>query len=130
MAGLARFLDDQKGAVTIEFTTLVVPFILFMVFVVDASVIYFTHSEMYNTARDIARRMATDQINSDAEALEYAAEHLFLGDRTYTLDSDFETGTVSIMVGVSDAAVFGAWFKPIIGRFLIARSTMGHEPML
>lgn len=129
MDSLSCFLADQKGAVTTEFTTLVVPFIAFMLFLADASVIYFTYSEMYNTARDIARRMATDQIENDDQALQYAEEHLFLGDRTYTLDSDFETGTVTIWVTINDAAMFGAWFKPVLGKSLVARSTMGHEPL-
>lgn len=38
---------------TIEFTTLVVPFIFMTVFIVDASIIYVTHSEMYNVARTL-----------------------------------------------------------------------------
>lgn len=124
-----RFLHEETGAVTIEFTTLVVPFILMMVFFVDASIMYFTHSEMYNVARDIARRMATGEIQNDDEALQYATRHLFLGQRTYTLDSDFRESAVTIAVSVSDAAVFGTWFRPILGRTLIARAAMGPEPL-
>lgn len=129
MGRLNQFLSDQRGVVTIEFTTLVVPFILMMVFFVDASMIYFTHTEMFNVARDVARRMSTDEIKNDSEALEYAKERLLLGDRTYYFDSDFNTDTVTIAVSVGDAAVFGAWFRPILGRALVARSTMGHEPL-
>lgn len=124
-----QLLRAETGAVTIEFTTLVVPFVLMMVFFMDTSVIYFTHSEMYNVARDIARRMATGQIQNDDEALQYATEHLFLGQRSYILDSDFRESAVTIAVSVSDAAVFGTWFTPILGRTLIARATVGPEPL-
>lgn len=129
MPSMSRFIQDQKGAVTIEFTTLVPAFVLMMVFFVDASVIYFTHSEMYNVARDLARRMSTGQIENDQQALDYAAERLFLGERTYVVDSDFQDVTVTIAVRVSDAAVFGAWFRPILGQALVARSEMGREPL-
>ena len=64
MHRINRFLRDSKGAVTTEFTVLVPFFVMLLVFFADASVIYLTHSEMFNTARDIARRMSTDQIKS------------------------------------------------------------------
>lgn len=126
---VGRFLRDQKGAVTVEFTVLVLPFIMMLVFFVDASIIYYTHSEMFNVARDIARRMSTEQLETMDEVHDYARERLHLGQRTYFMDAEFGADmTVTIAVPIGDAAIFGAWFEPIIGRELVATSSMRREP--
>lgn len=126
---LARFLADQKGAVTIEFTTLVPFFIFLMVFFVDASMIYLSHSEMYSTARDIARRMSTGELKTAQEVEDYAAEHLFLGLRNYYIDRSYVDGAaqVRIAVGIGEAAIFGAFFKPILGKALVATAVAKLE---
>ena len=62
MLKTTTFFKDEKGAVTMEFTVLVPFFVVLLIFFADASVIYFTHSEMFNAARDISRRMSTGQI--------------------------------------------------------------------
>lgn len=128
---IERLLADQKGAVTIEFTTLVPFFIFLMVLFVDGSVIYMTHSEMYSTARDIARRMSTRQLTTQQEVLDYARGTLFLGERSYVVDADFGGEMrCSIAVSLADAAVFGMFFRPILGRTLIASATMSEEPKI
>lgn len=130
MPSIRRFLADQNGAVTIEFTTLVPAFIALLVFFADASIIYLTHSEMFSVARDIARRMSTEQIETEQEVQAYAAQNLFLGQRTYTIDPDFGSDMrVTIVVRLDDAAIFGAFFKPILGRYLLASATMRREPL-
>lgn len=124
-----RFISDDKGAVTIEFTTLVPAFVMLFVFFVDASIVYLTHSEMWNVARDIARRMSTEQITTMDEVRDYAVENLLLGQRGYYVSADF-TGdkSVTIVVGVDEAAIFGFWFRPILGRELLANAVMSTEP--
>lgn len=130
MRSLILFLHDQKGAVTIEFTLFVPLFVMLMVFFADASIIYLTHSEMYNVARDTARRMSTEQLTTEAEVETYAAKHLHLGQRTYLIDPDFEGDMrVRVMLPIGEAAIFGAWFKAIIGNYLIASATMRREPL-
>lgn len=125
------FFGDEKGAVTIEFTVLVPFFIFLLVLFADASVIYFTHSEMFNAARDISRRMSTGQIETEDQALAYASERLYLGDRVYTVDVDFASGDMPVSIGmpVGQAAIFGVWFGPIIGDALIATARTRREPM-
>lgn len=130
MHGIERFLRDDKGAVTIEFTILVPAFILMLVLFADASIIYQTHSESFNVARDIARRMSTEQLTTPEEVRNYAAEHLFLGQRTYDVDPDFGGEMrVTIIIGLDDATIFGVFFRPILGRELVASATMRREPM-
>lgn len=128
---IGRFLTDQQGAVTIEFTTLVPFFIFLMVLLVDGSMVYMTHSEMFSTARDIARRMSTGELSTQQEVRDYAAGTLLLGDRTYVVDADFgEEMRCSIAVSVADAAIFGMFFRPILGRALVASAVTSREPMI
>ena len=132
MTGMKRFLTDDKGAVTIEFVTLVPMFVLMLMFFTDASILYLTHSDMFNTARDIARRMSTEQITTVAEAQAYAVESLQLYNRVYVLTTDpaLAEMTVTISVSVRDAAIFGAFLAPVLGRTLSASATMRREPLM
>jgi len=132
MRSFERFLRDTKGAVTIEFVTLFPAFIVLMVLFADTSVVYLTHTEMYNASRDIARRMSTHQLTTDSEVVAYAAEHLNLGARRYIVDPDFGEGNmkVTIAVPVSQAVFFGAVFGPILGDFLTATATVQTEKVL
>lgn len=124
-----QLLADQNGAVTIEFTTLVPAFLLLMMFFVDSSVLFLSDSEMYSTARDIARRMSTGQLKTAQQVRDYAAQHLFLGERTYYVEPVFgENMQCRIAVQIGDAVVFGAFFKPILGRWLIATAVTSQEP--
>lgn len=123
---------DEKGAVTAEFTVLVPFFIFLLVIFADASVIYLTHSEMYNGARDIARRMSTEEIRTEADARDYAAAQLHLGRRTYLVSTEFGGEMrVRIAVPLGEAAIFGYFFSPILGqRHLTADAAMRREPLL
>ena len=131
MQSVFAFLRDEKAAVTIEFVLWVPIFIGLFVFVTDASIIYLTHSEMWSAARDTTRRMTTGEITTDAEAREHAAARLFLGSRTYVIDPEFSTAdlNITIAIGLNDAAIFGFFFKPILGKSLVASVTMRKEPL-
>ncbi len=132
MQSVFAFLRDEKAAVTIEFVLWVPIFVGLFVLVTDASIIYLTHSEMWNVARDTTRRMTTGEITTRAQAADWAASHLFLGSRTYVIDPDFTTAdlNVTIAIGLDDAAIFGFFFKSILGRSLVASVTMSREPLL
>jgi Flp pilus assembly protein TadG len=131
MWGVFAFLDDEKGAVTIEFVLWVPIFVGLLVFVTDASIVYLTHSEMWSVARDTVRRMTTGEIKTATEARDYAAAHLFLGNRTYVIDSNPLSAdmNITIAVGLDGAAVFGFFFEPILGQTLVASVTMRKEPL-
>ena len=131
MRSILLFLRNDTGAVTIEFVTLVPAFVLMLVLFTDASIVYLTRTEMWNTARDIARRMATGEITTQAQVTDYAASHLFLGYRQYTVQASAGAEIdVKISVPLIDAAVFGIWFKPIIGETLTVAARMRKEPLL
>ncbi len=130
MRRVLTFLRDEKGVVTIEFVLWVPIFVGLFVFVTDASIIYLTHSEMWSVARDTTRRMTTGQITTRAEAADWAASHLFLGNRTYMIDPNFGGEmNVTIAIGLDGAAIFGFFFKPILGQSLVASVTMRKEPL-
>ena len=131
MQSVFAFLRDETGAVTIEFVLWVPIFVGLLVFVADASIIYLTHSEMWSVARDTTRRMTTEEITNDAEARDYAAARLFLGSRTYVIDPEFSTAdlNITIAIGLDDAAIFGFFFKGILGKSLVASVTMRKEPL-
>lgn len=128
--GMSALLRDETGAVTTEFTVLVPFFVFLMVFFADATVIYLTHSEMFNAAREISRRVATGEIQSQSQAEWYANHKLMLGARTYNVGVDFSGNerTVRIGIPIYDAAIFGVFFRPVLGRELVASATVSEEP--
>ncbi len=131
MRSVFAFLRDEKN-VTTEFVLWVPSFIGLFVFVTDASIIYLTHSEMWSVARDTTRRMTTGELTTDAEARNYAAAHLFLGSRTYVIDPTdpaLADLNVTIAIGIDDAAIFGFFFQPMLGRSLVASVAMRREPL-
>ena len=126
---VSEFLRDEHGSATIEFVLWVPLYVVLLVAVTDASILYLTHTEMWNTARDTARRISVRAMNA-ADAPGYAGGRLLLGGRTYTVAaSDADPVIVEISVGVGDASIFG-FFKPVLGRQLTARVQImkEHEP--
>lgn len=125
---VSRFLRDEGGSATIEFVLWVPVFVVLLVATTDATILYLSHTEMWNVSRDIARRIAVGDITTD-EAVNEAQKELFLYSRTYRVAA--ESGidvVVEIQTNVGDASVFG-FFKPVLGRELSARVVMRREPV-
>ena len=123
---LRAFLSDDRASATIEFVLWVPVYVIILVAVTDASILYLTHTEMWNTARDSARRISVGAMAA-ADAPDRAGEKLLLAGRTYTVAaSDAGPVIVEISVGVGDASVFG-FFGPVLGRQLTARVEMMKE---
>jgi hypothetical protein len=131
-SGVLYFTSDEKGAVSLEFTILVPFFVMFLVFFADATVIYLTDTEMFNAAREISRRASTGELQDLSQAEAYASDKLFLGGRTYYLDVDFagDEKVVTLSIPIYDAAIFGFFFQPIIGRMLVVTATTSEEPRI
>ncbi len=126
MASLDRFIRDQTGTATIEFVLWVPVYVILLVAVTDASILYLTHSEMWSTARDSARLISVGAMVA-ADAPDRAREKLLLSGRAYTVAaSDAGPVIVEISVNVGDASIFG-FFKPVLGRELTARVVMWKE---
>ena len=125
---MSRFLRDEGGSATIEFVLWVPVFVVLLVATTDATILYLSHTEMWNVSRDIARRIAVGDITA-GEAVNEAQKELFLYNRTYRVAA--ESGidvVVEIQTNVGDASVFG-FFKPVLGRELSARVVMRREPV-
>jgi len=130
-ASASAFLRDDLGAVTVEFTVLVPLFVLLLVFFADSSVVYLTHSGMYADARDLARRMSVEELTTAEQVRSYAADHLFLGNRSYTIEPAFGADmAVTISIPLTEAAIFGTFLQPLVGRQLSASATVRREPIL
>ena len=82
MRKLYEFVQDEHGGPTIEFVVLVPAFMFFLLLTVDASVLYLTHTEMYNVARTTARQISVGEITID-DASDYANGKTLLAGRTY-----------------------------------------------
>jgi hypothetical protein len=129
MNSISRFLREDTGAVTIEFVTLVPAFLLLLVFFTDVSIVYLTRAEMWSTARDISRRMSTQEITTPEEMGNYAESQLLLGQRTYSVAGDFGANSVvRIEVPMASAAIFGVWLTPVMGKKLSVTAKMTKEP--
>jgi Flp pilus assembly protein TadG len=124
----ARFLRDEGGSATIEFVLWVPVFVVLLIATTDATILYLSHTEMWNVSRDIARRIAVGDITAD-EAVTEAGKELFLYNRGYRVATDVGIDVVvEIQTNVGDASVFG-FFKPVLGRELSARVVMRREPV-
>ena len=122
----SRFLRDERGSVTIEFVIWVMPFIFMLAATVDASMLYLTHTEMWNVSRDIARRLSIGDM-TEAQAVDYAREELSLNGN-YTFATSVGTDVVvEISTSFKDASVFGI-FGAVVGGDLTARVVMRREP--
>lgn len=131
VSSMRRLVHDETGAVTTEFTVLVPFFVMLLVFFADATVIYSTHTEMFNAAREISRRMSTGELQDQFQVESYAIDKLFLGERTYYINANFtDEKQVIIAIHLYDAAIFGVFFRPILGKELVAIVTTAEEPRI
>ncbi len=123
---LRAFISDDRGTATTEFVLWLPVYFIMLVAITDASILYLTHTEMWNTARDSARRISVGAMAA-ADAPDRAEERLLLSGRTYTVAaSDAGRVIVEISVGVDDASIFG-FYGPVLGRRLVARVQMWKE---
>ncbi len=128
MACLHRFIRDEHGSATIEFVLWLPVFVILLVATTDATVLYLHHTEMWNVSRDVARRVADNDL-SEADAAATVQNEMFLYSSEYTVATSNPTDLdvqIVIQTSVADASVFG-FFGPVLGRYLTARVTMRRE---
>ncbi len=124
---VTKLIRDERAAATIEFVAIFPAFVFVMLFVLDASILYLTRTDLFNVSRDVARRISVGALHID-DVPAYVSERAILGARTYTVAS--YSGSVVIIelsVNVGDASVFG-FFTPILGREMSVRVEMLREP--
>ena len=126
-----RFIADDRGVVTIEFVSLVFFFMLFFAFFVDVCMVYLTYNDMYTVARDVSRRISTDQFETMQEIRDYTAERLLSFGITYSLAVDLTKieREVIITANVYESALFGSLLHQFIGTTMSARASTRREPI-
>jgi Flp pilus assembly protein TadG len=131
MRGFSEFLKDDSGSETIQFVVFLPLFAVTLVIVTDASFLYLNHSEMWQVARDTARRMASGQLTSEQEAVGYASSHMAMFDNHYQVSAGYDpdsTMAIQISVPIADAMIFGKFLQPVMGQSMVARFEMRAEP--
>jgi Flp pilus assembly protein TadG len=144
MRGILTFIRDDRGSQTIEFV-LWLPIIgALLVIISYTSILYTTHTEMWNVARDTARRMTTGKFDIAATgvmdpvaAADYAQTQLKLYkffDTGYLVTATEDVNprrmtvviTLAVTEGSFDAGFFGA--LQLVGGTMAARVVMRAEP--
>jgi len=129
--GLFRAAD---GAVTVEFIIWIPVLLVILAFTADACLMYLIQADMWNVARDTARRMSTGQLATNDAAKTYAAGQMLYPGKTYVITP---TGAgqagvdkvIDVTFPISQAGVFGvlATFGSFTGATLEAKVTMRSE---
>lgn len=128
-----RFLRDETGAMTIEFVLWIPVIVALLTVVIDATTLYITHTEMWNVARDTARRMVSGRITTLDEARNCAAAAMSLRDFPYYVDAAYDKDTgaeVLIAIKVNDMAIIGYSPLSILGGNMVAHVIMRPDPDL
>ncbi|MFQ5535701.1 MAG: TadE/TadG family type IV pilus assembly protein [Paracoccaceae bacterium] len=134
MRGVLTFLHDDRGSQTIEVVLWIPIFVALLVIIIDASMLYLTQTEMWNVARDTARRMTTGALATPAEAEAYANTQLNLYSNNsgmYTVTaSDNPVVQVAISVGAGDISFTGFAYLgfTIFGGPIRAQVVMRPQP--
>jgi Flp pilus assembly protein TadG len=131
-ARLIRFGREHSGSITVEFVIWIPVFLVIMGFIADATSLYLMQADMWNVARDTARRMTTGQLSAPA-AQTYAASALLYPNRPYTVTATQGTDdVVEISIPVQNASIFGvlAAFGGFSNSILDAKVTMRDETAL
>lgn len=127
-----QILQDERAAVTIEFVLWIPIIVALLVTAIDATTLYVTHTEMWNVARDTARRMVTGKILSVSEAEAYATNAMNLRDLPYAVTASYdETDVVEVTIAINfaDMSIIG-YGSPltIFGRTIAATVVMRPDP--
>lgn len=133
MSWYHRLLRDDKGTMTIEFVLWIPVIVGLLTVVIDATTLYITHTEMWNVARDTARRMVSGRITTLDEARACAAAAMSLRDFPYFVDAAYSEDTgaeVLIAIKVNDMAIMGYSPLSILGGNMVAHVIMRPDPDL
>ena len=126
MSAIRHFLSDERGVETVEFIVWV-PFICFLlVIVTDASFLYLSQTQMWNVARDTARRMNTGDLTSEADAKSFAKGQLDIYHNDYDVVAHTNSSYVRVVITapVAEIVPFGMFTKEFLGQLVIAQVIM------
>lgn len=127
---LRRFRGDDSAAVTVEFVLWLPLFILILFLIVEVSLLFLTQSNMWNVARDAARRISTHEFNQ-TEAVAHATRAMTFGGHRYVIAADAAGPEVSVTITTSIGEVLLFTYSPMAafaGSTLTARVILREEP--
>lgn len=134
-----NFRKDENGSVSVEFVLWIPIFIFLIAIITDLSIVYVVNANMYDVARDTARRWSQDRYRkefpTDEDVKDHVTSALVIG---YDKDGvEYEVApiwdeagnevTVAIRADSADVDIFGI-MKPIGVDTLVAHVTMRLEP--
>jgi hypothetical protein len=125
---------DERAAVTIEFVLWIPIMVALLVTAIDATTLYVTQTEMWNVARDTARRMVTGKVLTVAAAESYAQSAMKLRQAPYTVDAAYDKNdvvqvTISLAFGEMSIVGYGSPLT-IFGNTLTAHVVMRPDPRI
>lgn len=132
--GLRKFLNDENGAVTVEFVLWVPVFLMLIAAAVDLSTLFMNQSNLWHVTRDAARIVSRHGM-TPAEAETYLKNNgtisSFIADPANDVDVSLDSSnlyvTASVDATLTELDVFGFFnFTP---NFVINASvTLAMEP--
>ena len=126
---LAEFTRGERGSITVEFVIWIPVFLVILGFIADASLMYVMQANMWNVARDAARRMSTGELDKVA-AETYAGNQLLYPNKPYTITATKGSDdVVEISIPIENASIFGvlAAYGSFTNATLRAKVTMRSE---
>ncbi|MDX1711996.1 MAG: TadE/TadG family type IV pilus assembly protein [Rhodovibrionaceae bacterium] len=127
------FLRGRNGTSAIEFAIILPVFLLFLFGIIQFGFILYTQSDMFNAAREAARRLSVDETMTESQAQSIAENYLTSWPLSFTVTAE-NTGTtgddfvrVTVTVPMSDAAFLADIVGLFEDRTLSAQVVMREE---
>ena len=134
VCAFVQLIRDDRASVTIEFV-LWIPIITgLLITAIDATTLYVTHTEMWNVARDTARRMVTGRFLTESEAEAYAQNAMNMRQAPYYVRATYDKNSeveVIIAISFSDVSIMG-YGSPLVifGSNVAAHVVMRPDPRI
>ena len=123
-----RFKREDDGSVSIEFVLWFPVFIALLMVVTDLTFIYTTNANMWDAARDYARKMSIRDMDAAEAKTEIESKGELWSFTGFVAEAvDGSTVVVEIKAPIRNASVFGM-LDAVLDDDLVARVAMRREP--
>ncbi|MFP5511394.1 MAG: TadE/TadG family type IV pilus assembly protein [Alphaproteobacteria bacterium] len=123
------FLQDDRGSATVEFVLMVPLFVMFLLLVTDASLLFLRQTTLMNITRDTARIVSRHAMTPDV-AKTYAETKASTVNAPATATVTIDNGFVTVILSseATSAAPFGL-IKYAVGDKISAATITTMEPV-
>lgn len=123
-----RFREDENGAISVEFVLWMPVFLLVLMLITDATLVFSAEARLWSVTRDAARQMSIYQID-ETSVEDYVAENAvgLNGDLTVTASATGPDIWVQVTMPIEDVSLFGV-FSSLRDPIIAARVTQRTEP--